>query len=275
MSLERIISGSNIQPLLDITVNDVVANDLIINDLEVENLEIQGTTNAESSSTGSLVCDGGVGIAKNLILSSTSSMSIGSNLPANASTILDCVSSTKVFRPPRMTTLQRTAISNANGGIVFDTDLNQHFSFLLGGWKAIKYTPLYSYFVYSLSAEQWLTASSSYVDIDASLNAINFTAISESVKVTINFLGKVPIGGDYGSLAVTNQLNAVQGFEMIAMYGANAGSACFCTTYVSGLTPNSAYSWKLRYKCVGGGGEFVIGYGLGSGMPFSIQVESV
>jgi len=85
-------------------------------------LDITDTTQSTSSTTGALIVAGGVGIAKDVVLSSTSSLSIGSNSTANASSILDLTSTTKGMFVPRMTTVQKLAIASPTEGlIVYDT----------------------------------------------------------------------------------------------------------------------------------------------------------
>jgi len=89
-------------------------------------LDLTNTTESTSSTTGALIVDGGVGIAKNLVLSATSSVSIGSNATANTSSILDLTSTSKGFLVPRMTTSEKGGIgSPATGLIMYDTDLVQ------------------------------------------------------------------------------------------------------------------------------------------------------
>ena len=86
------------------------ANSLVFG-LQVENstIEFRDDTNTSVVSIGGT--DGNVGI--------------GTTTP-NANAILDVTSTTKAFMPPRMTTVQRTAISPATEGLmVYDTNLHK------------------------------------------------------------------------------------------------------------------------------------------------------
>lgn len=59
----------------------------------------------------------------------------------DASAVLNAVSTTKGFLPPRMTTAQRNAIgSPAAGLIVFDTDLQQICVYVTGKWQKVTQT---------------------------------------------------------------------------------------------------------------------------------------
>jgi nitrogen fixation protein len=80
-------------------------------------------------SNGVFYFDLGNIIVRNGDSTSASTMSIGKASTADASSILDLVSTTRGFLPPRMTTTQRNAIASpAAGLIVYDTTLNlPHF----------------------------------------------------------------------------------------------------------------------------------------------------
>jgi hypothetical protein len=69
---------------------------------------------------------GGFGTNEDALVAYQSSVSIGTtNIPVS-SAVLEVVSTTKGFLPPRMTTTQRNAIASpATGLVVFDTTLNQ------------------------------------------------------------------------------------------------------------------------------------------------------
>ncbi|MBI4647252.1 MAG: hypothetical protein HY738_11860 [Bacteroidia bacterium] len=59
---------------------------------------------------------------------------------AHPSAMLDVKSLTKGFLTPRLTTVQRTAISSpATGLLVFDTDLNSYYCYNVAGWVNLTY----------------------------------------------------------------------------------------------------------------------------------------
>lgn len=68
------------------------------------------------------------------------SAKVGATGAPIASAALEVSSTTQCFYPPRMTTAQRTAITAANGGMVYDTDLN-----LFHGWVNGAWTPLHGW----------------------------------------------------------------------------------------------------------------------------------
>ena len=53
------------------------------------------------------------------------------------SAIIELVSTSKGFIPPKMTTAQRTAITGVAGLMVYDTTLNQWFGYDGSGWVVI------------------------------------------------------------------------------------------------------------------------------------------
>jgi hypothetical protein len=65
-------------------------------------------------------------------------MSVGTTSLPVASAVLDVVSTTKGFLPPRMTTTQRTAITGTAGLMVYDTTVNKLFVHNGVGWEQIQ-----------------------------------------------------------------------------------------------------------------------------------------
>jgi hypothetical protein len=75
----------------------------------------------------------GVAGGAKMILANTNGVSIGSSITPAASAILDVVSTTKGFLPPRMTATQASAISTpAQGLLLFVTDTDGTFTSV--GW---------------------------------------------------------------------------------------------------------------------------------------------
>ena len=96
-------------------------------------LQVQGTTSdvnqsaflAQNSATTAL-----------MQVRNDGAVSIGTTSP-EATAVLDVSSTTRGFLPPRMTTIQRNAISSpANGLVVYDTDLNDLFIYESNRWVA-------------------------------------------------------------------------------------------------------------------------------------------
>ena len=95
------------------------------------------TDNGAISSLSTFTTLGGVfaygaieGAASGQSGSFSGSVRVGSGGSNNASAILDAVSTTKGFLPPRMTTIQRNAIvTPATGLMVYDTDANKLYLF--------------------------------------------------------------------------------------------------------------------------------------------------
>jgi hypothetical protein len=68
-----------------------------------------------------------------LVVTATAQVGIGTIVPIT-SAALDITSTTGALVVPRMTTLQRTALTAANGMIVYDTDLNSFYKYAGGVW---------------------------------------------------------------------------------------------------------------------------------------------
>lgn len=88
---------------------------------------------------GSVLASAGVGTAP--VWSSSpsllTSLAVGTAAAANAAAVLELVSTTKGFLPPRMTTAQRNAIAGPPQGLLlFNTTLN-HLEAYAGGWSAL------------------------------------------------------------------------------------------------------------------------------------------
>ena len=71
---------------------------------------------------------------RNIVLSNTA---LVGGLFIDPSAILDLQSTTKGFLPPRMTTVQRTAITAATGLVVYDIDLNQWIGWNGSSWAIL------------------------------------------------------------------------------------------------------------------------------------------
>lgn len=81
-----------------------------------------------SSPTNTLDVTGGV---------TATSAKFGATGTVIASAALEVSSTTKAFYPPRMTTAQRTAISAANGAMVYNTDTDRFEGYVAGAWTAL------------------------------------------------------------------------------------------------------------------------------------------
>lgn len=90
------------------------------------------TINFSSNGSNKLqVNSNGIGVLGN------SSVAVGAT-SANASAVLDLISTTKGFLPPRMTTAQRDAIASpATGLVIFNTSTGQHEGRTASGWVAL------------------------------------------------------------------------------------------------------------------------------------------
>ena len=78
---------------------------------------------------GLTIGTGNIAITSGNVTTASGSVGIGTASP-NAVSVLEMVSTTKGFLPPRMTTAQRTAITGVPGLMVFDTDLGQLFTWI-------------------------------------------------------------------------------------------------------------------------------------------------
>jgi hypothetical protein len=88
---------------------------------------------------------------------------IGTATP-NANAVLELSSTTKGFLLPRMTTLQRGAIPNTAGLMVYDTDFKEYYHNDGAGWKKL----LNSSFWNSSSTRNWVYNSSDSIGIGTS-----------------------------------------------------------------------------------------------------------
>lgn len=61
----------------------------------------------------------------------------GATGTAIASAALEVSSTTQAFYPPRMTSAQRTAISAANGALIYNTDTDRFEGYVAGSWTAL------------------------------------------------------------------------------------------------------------------------------------------
>ncbi len=76
-------------------------------------------------------------LSGNDVYNTTGEVGIGTATP-NASALLDLNSTSKGFLPPRMTTIQRNAISPATAGLViYNTTINQLETYTGAGWSAL------------------------------------------------------------------------------------------------------------------------------------------
>jgi hypothetical protein len=76
-------------------------------------------------------------------LMTNGSMAIGQTTPANSTSILELVSTSQGFLPPRMTTTQINAISSpANGLIVYNTTIDHMCVYQGGSWVKINHSPM-------------------------------------------------------------------------------------------------------------------------------------
>lgn len=75
---------------------------------------------------------------RDLFLSATGDVSIGSGAAANTRAVLDLTSTTKGFLPPRMTTAQRDAITSAPAGLmIYNTSTNKLNFYNGSAWEAV------------------------------------------------------------------------------------------------------------------------------------------
>lgn len=76
-------------------------------------------------------------------LATNGNMAIGQTTPANSTSILELVSTTQGFLPPRMTTTQINAISSpANGLMVYNTTIDHLCVYQGGSWVKINHSPM-------------------------------------------------------------------------------------------------------------------------------------
>jgi len=76
-------------------------------------------------------------LSGNDVYNTTGEVGIGTATP-HASALLDLTSTTKAFLPPRMTTVQRNAISPVTAGLViYNTTINQLETYTGSGWSAL------------------------------------------------------------------------------------------------------------------------------------------
>lgn len=128
-------------------------------------------------------------------------MSINSPIAADASAILELVSTNRGFLPPRMTTVQRDAIVSPNSGLViYDTTRNAQSYFngtvwvvlpdIINGTARIKYVFQQSDFGNVVSGEILLTSQTHYVPVGQIILTVPLAVPTDGI-VTIAALAAV------------------------------------------------------------------------------------
>jgi hypothetical protein len=107
--------------------------------------DINFTAGASGRGWGvSTATSSGVGASAFLYVGGTATgVTMGSNANAHASALLDMVSTTKGFLPPRMTDTEvRTIPSPAEGLVVFNTDISHFCVYQGGNWVRMSHSPM-------------------------------------------------------------------------------------------------------------------------------------
>jgi hypothetical protein len=97
------------------------------------NIDLPTAANSNQLVIGNIIF--GTGLTATATTVSTGSIGIGVASP-NANAVLDVVSTTKAFMPPRMTTTQKNAIASPTAGmVVYDSTLNKLCVYGATGWE--------------------------------------------------------------------------------------------------------------------------------------------